>query len=270
RRVLSFSSAPLLDPDRRPAGGIIVFRDVTGRREVDRLKDEVLSIASHDLKQPASVLLVLAQLLQRRLKRGVIGLEEVADGLGKVVDQAGRLIDMLNLLLDFSRAEAGRFEIVPAPTDLAALARRVVEAVGATTDRHRLALRAPPRADGLWDEQRLEQLLQNLVANAVKYSPEGGPVEVAIEARDEHALVTVRDEGLGLAPDELPHVFERFYRAGATGRLEGSGLGLHICQTIAAAHGARLWAESAGRGRGSTFTLRLPWQAPDASRLTRT
>jgi PAS domain S-box-containing protein len=261
-RVLSFSSAPLLDADRRPTGGIIVIRDVTGRREVERLKDEVLSIASHDLRQPAAVLLGRAQLLQRRIARGALDPDDLASGLGTIVGQAGRLIEMLNLLLDFSRAEAGRFEIAPESTDLVGLARRVVEAAEATTDRHRLLLRAPPRADGLWDERRLEQLLQNLVGNAIKYSPEGGEVEVVIEAGDEHALVTVRDEGLGLAPDELERVFERFYRAGSTGRLEGSGLGLHICQTIAAAHGGRLWVESAGVGQGSAFVLRLPWRAP--------
>jgi signal transduction histidine kinase len=208
------------------------------------------------------VLLLRAQLLERRLRLGALGVDDVAEGLGMIVGQASHLIEMLNLLLDFSRVEAGRFEIAPAPTDLVTLARGVVEGAAATTDRHKLVLRAPPRAEGLWDERRLEQLIQNLVGNAIKYSPEGGLVEVVIEAREDHALLTVRDHGLGLSAEELPRVFERFFRAGAAGRLEGSGLGLHISQTIAAAHGGRLWAESAGPGQGSAFSLRLPWQAP--------
>jgi signal transduction histidine kinase len=258
RRVLSYSCGPVRDPGGRPAGGVIVFRDVTGRREVERLKDEVLSIASHDLKTPATVIKLRAQLLRRKVTAKTATLEEVGAGLDTVIQQADRIVGLLKLLLDFSRLEAGRFVLERGPVDLAAAVGAVAEEIGATTDRHRLVVRAPGPVMGEWDEWRLREVLMNLLSNAVKYSPEGGTIEVVVEAAAGGATVRVRDQGVGLPAEELAHVFERFYRATGTRRLEGSGLGLYICQAIVAAHGGRIWAESDGPGRGCAFCFCLP------------
>jgi len=111
---------------------------------------------------------------------------------------------------------------------------------------------------GVWDVQQLEQLFHNLLSNALKYSPDGGVVEVTIEADEAEVTIRVRDEGVGIQPEELPRLFDRFFRAEGVRKLEGSGLGLYICQRIVAAHGGRLWAESEGIGRGSVFTFILP------------
>jgi signal transduction histidine kinase len=110
----------------------------------------------------------------------------------------------------------------------------------------------------MWDAGRLEQVLQNLVTNAIKYAPGGGPIEISVEADAQQVTVSVRDQGLGIAAEELPQVFERFYRVAGTRGLEGSGLGLYICQGIVSAHGGRIWANSDGPGRGSTFGFSLP------------
>ncbi|HEV8634276.1 MAG TPA: ATP-binding protein, partial [Chloroflexota bacterium] len=263
RRALGFSCGPLRDPAGRPAGGVVVFRDVTGRREVERLKDEVLAMASHDLKTPATVIKLQAQMLRRKVGTGSATPEQLGAGLDTVVQQADRMVELLKLLLDFSRLEAGRLGLERSPVDLVAVAGAAVEEVQAMTDRHRLVVRAPAAVPGAWDELRLKEVLTNLLTNAVKYSPDGGAIEVAVEADERNATVRVRDQGVGLRPEELPRIFERFYRAAGTRRLEGSGLGLHICQAIVAAHGGRIWAESEGPGRGSTFCFAVPGAASD-------
>ena len=265
RRVLSFSCSPLREPGSGLAGGAIVFRDVTERRAVERLKDEILSIASHDLRTPLTVVKGHAQILQRQIAGGRANADTIAKGLSMIVQQTDRVIELLALLLDLSRLEAGRLELRRDRTDLAALTRSVIEGIRTTTDRHRLVLRAPSRLIGNWDERRLERVLHNLLANAVKYSPSGGTIEVKIEASAEGVTVCVRDEGTGLAPDQLAQIFERFYQAESTQRLEGAGLGLYICQGIIAAHGGRIWAESDGLGLGSRFYFSLPRTAKTRS-----
>lgn len=259
RRVLSFSCAPLLRPGGDPAGGVVVFRDVTERRAVQRLKDEILSIASHDLRTPLTAIKGRAQLLQRRLASGRATPSEIEEGLSTVTRQVDRVIDLLALLLDLSRLEAGRLDLHRSRIDLIALVSGVIDSVQATADRHHLVLRGPEYVEGNWDERRLEQVLRNLLTNAVKYSPGGGIVELTVEADTAGVIVRVRDEGVGLSDDELAHVFERFYRAEGTRRLEGTGLGLYICQGIIAAHGGHIWAESAGRGHGTQISFRLPY-----------
>jgi signal transduction histidine kinase len=123
---------------------------------------------------------------------------------------------------------------------------------------HRIEVKAPARVKGVWDAARLQQVLQNLMTNAIKYAPEGGEVRVAVKADARQVTVSVRDRGLGIAPEELPQLFERFYRVARTRGLEGSGLGLYICQGIISAHGGRIWAASEGLGLGSTFAFSLP------------
>jgi signal transduction histidine kinase len=198
------------------------------------------------------------QLLSRRLRSGQLDVQAVIGGLDEIRGQVDRTVEQLRLLFDVARLQIGQLPLQREPIDLTALVGAVVDEVGATTDRHLLTLTGPPGVVGCWDEWRLREVLQNLLTNAVKYSPDGGPIDLTIEVDAESAGVRVRDRGVGLAADELPNVFERFYRASGTRRLEGSGLGLYICRTIVDAHGGRIWAESDGPGLGSTFCFRLP------------
>jgi two-component system sensor histidine kinase VicK len=111
---------------------------------------------------------------------------------------------------------------------------------------------------GQWDATRVEQVLNNLVGNAVKYSPEGGKITIRGQVLDQQVLLQIQDEGLGIPPEALSHLFERFYRAVNVGMIGGTGLGLYISHQLAVAHGGTLWPESAGVGKGSTFSLCLP------------
>jgi signal transduction histidine kinase len=174
-----------------------------------------------------------------------------------MVDQTDRLSKMLNLLLDLSRVEAGRLDLHLEPTDLMLLIRRVVMSVQALSPKHSIQVHGPERVDGVWDPARLEQVLQNLLTNAIKYSPDAGNVTIQVSADADQVQVSVRDEGLGIPSEELPQVFDRFYRVARTCGLEGSGLGLYVCQGIIAAHGGRIWAASDGPGLGSAFTFSL-------------
>jgi signal transduction histidine kinase len=180
------------------------------------------------------------------------------EGLVTIVGQANRLAKLLALVFDLSQIESGRFQIERAPVDLRLLITTLIASVQKTTGRHQLTLRAPPAVTGDWDEGRLQQVVGNLLTNAVKYSPNGGPIAVRILMNKQTVTVRLRDHGVGLSPEDALHVFERFYRAVGIRQLEGTGLGLYICQSIVTAHGGRIWAESAGPGQGSFFCFTLP------------
>ncbi len=258
RRSLSFRATPLHDNLGEFNGGVIVFRDVTTEREVERFKDDMFSMASHDLKTPATVIKAQAQLLKRQFRAGSADNEDVEEGLAMIADQADRLSKLLNLLLDLSRIEAGRLELDLAPTDLRAMLSNMARAIQSTTEKHHIRVHAPHGVIGHWDTRRLEEVVQNLISNAVKYSPDGGTIDVLLETSDQNATVLVRDRGIGIASEDVSRVFERFYRGQDIRRLEGTGLGLYICQAIITAHGGRVWATSPGPGQGSTFGFSLP------------
>lgn len=257
RRVLSFSSAPIADASEGQAGGVVIIRDVTTERDIARLRDDLLSIASHDLRTPATVLKIQAQLLQRELGREIAANDKVAERVQMMVDQTDRLANMLNLLLDLTRVEAGRLDLRLEQTDLVPLVRRMVAAVQALTARHTIRVHAPRRLVGKFDAARLEQVFQNLLTNAIKYAPGGGKIDVTLRAEGGEVTVSVRDQGLGIPAEDLPHLFSRFYRVARTRGFEGSGLGLYVCHGIVAAHGGRIWATLDGPGEGSTFWFTL-------------
>jgi signal transduction histidine kinase len=260
RRVLSFSSAPLADQTGAFAGGVVVIHDVTTQRDVARLTEELLSIASHDLRTPTTVLKVQAQLMQRELRKDTqeVDRSRLLERVEMILDQTNRLSGMLNLLLDLSRVEAGRLDLNLEEVDLVRLIRHVATGVQALSTRHTIRLFAPLQLCGEWDAARLEQVVQNLLTNAIKYAPEGRNIDIGVSANADDVTISVRDEGLGIAADQLPQLFERFYRVATTRGLEGSGLGLYVCQGITSAHGGRIWAASEGPGRGSTFSFTLP------------
>ena len=265
QHILNFRATPLYHSESVYNGGVIVFRDVTAERLVERFKDEMFSIASHDLRTPATVIKAQAQWLKRRFNAGKAAHDDMEEGLTMIADQADRLSKLLNLLLDLSRIEAGRLQLDLAPVDLRGILISMARALQATTDSHLIEVHAPVGVIGHWDQRRVEEVVQNLLNNAVKYSPVGGRVEVRLSSEAGQAVVSVSDSGIGLSAEDAPHVFERFYRGHNDRRLEGTGLGLYICHAIVTAHGGRIWAESGGIGHGSTFAFALPLTNPAAA-----
>jgi signal transduction histidine kinase/DNA-binding response OmpR family regulator len=247
---------------RRAAASVDNARLYEEAREAIRMRDAFLSIASHELKTPLTSLYLHVELLKRRLSRnGGMG-EKEQESLEGVAQQAKRLNKMIELLLDLSRIESGQLEIERQPVDLTLLTGRIVEEVQRTLELHTLEFSAPPEPVVIeGDETRLEQVVQNLVQNAIKYSPEGGAVAVRIERAGGRVTLAVRDEGIGIPAQALPNLFNPFYRAEhASARgIGGLGLGLHVVHHIVRAHEGSISVDSK-QGGGSTFVVELPVQ----------
>ena len=212
-------------------------------------------MVTHDLKTPLTSIKGLAQLMLRRQAFNPQALETI-------VGQSNHLERLINDLLDVARMEAGRLDLQLAPVDLGQLAQLATAQAQATTTRHtiRVEIAEQPMIHA-WDGDRIRQILINLLTNAIKYSPDGGEVvvRVADDPEGQQATVSVIDGGLGIAPDILPRLFSRFYRAEASLTAgEGLGLGLYISRSLVVAHGGRIWVDSTP-GAGSTFTFTLPY-----------
>jgi PAS domain S-box-containing protein len=263
------NGAPLRDQHGRLTGGVAVFQDISPIKELERQKDAFLAAASHDLKNPLTAIKARAQILQRQVGR-LPGPEggRISDGLRAIDQTATRLTAMINELLDVARLQMGRPLLLDRqPTDLEEIARQVVSELQPATDRHDLEIAAPAqRKLGLWDRARLERVVTNLVSNAIKFSPEGGRVTLVVREEDRNGepwvALEVHDEGIGIPAEDVPRIFERFYRgSNVAGAIEGTGLGLTGSRHIAEQHGGELLVASE-QGKGSVFTLMLPARMP--------
>jgi signal transduction histidine kinase len=224
------------------------------------VRDQFVAIAAHELKTPLTALLGNSQLMMRRMQRSGTLTERDERALQQIVSQSNRLHRLIETLLDISRADQGAIELTCTPLDLATVARRVVAEIAPGLERH--TIETPAEGEPLLvygDELRLEQVLYNLITNAVKYMPNGGMVRVKLLAEAERAGIAVVDEGLGIPAEAVPHLFERYYRAANVNHrhISGIGLGLAVVQQIVRLHGGTITVESA-EGAGSTFTIRLP------------
>ncbi|MBI3969161.1 MAG: GAF domain-containing protein, partial [Chloroflexi bacterium] len=269
RLELTMSAAPLRDGRGQIAGAVSVFRDAAPLREAERAKDQFLSIASHELKTPLTSLKGFAQLLQRALLQpDQIDRARAIRYSESVLRQSDRLAELVNDLLDVSRIQSGRLELDRRLTDLARLAGDVLDRCrgqststsGRSGRQHEFVLDVPPEPlTGCWDESRLDQVLTNLVTNAIKYSPDGGEIRVRLWREDDEARVSVSDQGIGIPNDQFEGLFLPFARArnAQAQHFSGFGLGLYISRDIALRHGGRLWVASV-EGEGSTFYLALP------------
>ncbi len=254
---------------------IAAVRDVSERKVIEhrallyerardevRVRDEFLSIAAHEFKTPIATLRLQAEVLVRALAQS--GHESLATRqkpVRAIHRQTLRLARLVQGLLDVTHITAGRLLLRPEDVDLAAVVREAAERWRETLARANcpLRLRAGESIPGQWDRMRLEQIIDNLVGNAMKYAA-GTPVEVVAEADSAAAHIIVRDEGIGIAPEDQRRIFERFERAVPTRHYGGFGLGLWIVRNIVEAFGGEIRVSSAP-GRGSTFDVMLPRSA---------
>lgn len=224
-----------------------------------RQRDEFVSVAAHELRTPITALSGQAQLLQRRLARdGGLDPERVAQALAMVTGQAVKLSRLVGQLLDVTRLHAGGLRLERQPTDLAALVQQAAAAARLLSQRHTIAVVCPAALAAKIDPDRLEQVLTNLLDNAMKYSPAGGTIELTLGAAPPDAVeLAVRDHGLGIAPEKRGQIFECFYQAHDGGHRGGLGLGLFISRQIVELHGGEIHAEFPPDG-GTRFVVRLP------------
>ena len=248
---VSVTAAPM-DAAPRPPLAVVVLRDITNARRVDEMRDEFLATAAHELKTPLAVIKAYAQLVQRRAPGEVQALGVVQRQVDKMTRMVQHLLDSSRLRLD---AAAGPAE----PFDVVALAAETVERFRAVAPDHVLTQLGDGPLVVTGDRERLARVLQSLLDNAIRFSPRGGPVVATVSAQDSLAVVSVRDQGVGIPPDRQARVFERYYRAhaGTPDDYGGLGLSLDMSREIVARHGGRMWFDSAPE-QGSAFYFSVP------------
>ena len=228
--------------------------DIERAREIDRAKSEFIALASHELRTPLTGIVGFSQLLTTRLESQ----SEEHEWAGHVHDESRRLSRLVDDMLDVSRIEAGKLEVTIEPVVLVEVVRQAVATVGAPSTTHPVEISGDESLLVLVDRDRLVQVVANLVENALKYSPDGGRITIECARRDDRVAVSVADEGLGVPPESLEHLFERFHRVDSPDRLgiHGTGPGLYVVRELVEAMGGEVGVESSA-GAGSTFTIML-------------
>jgi signal transduction histidine kinase len=255
KRSLAVVPTPLY-VDGKEEGSVLVFRDVTAKRELERMKSEFLSMVSHELKTPITTIGAFLELLLVR----DFAPERRTHFLSICQDECQRLHNLIDQLLHLTRLEAGKFVLQSQRAPLAPLIRDCLPAFAETSTKHDYVL-VEPLADPVldMDPMLITQAVTNLLSNATKYSPAGGLVEIGLEVDGREAIFWVRDQGVGIEAEKLPFIFEKFYRVdnSLTRETGGTGLGLANVKHIAKAHGGRAWVQSTS-GVGSQFFVALP------------
>lgn len=254
RRWVQVSATRLPDGERT----LVLLQDVTDLRRAEAARRDFVANVSHELRTPVAALKALVETLEA----GALEDPEAGpDFLRRMHVEVDGLAQLVTELLELARAEAGKLELDLAPCQPGELLREAVERTRPYAERLGLQVRlahAPePEVDVDADARRISQVLSNLLANAVKFSPPGGRIEAGARSVDGWVQFWVADTGVGIQPDQLVRVFERFYKTDPARTGSGTGLGLAICKHIVHAHGGSIWAESGGQGRGATFAFTL-------------
>lgn len=251
-RVVAY---PLLSD--RLTGVLLLFQDLTEVRNLQAVRREFVANVSHELKTPLASIKAIVETLQN----GALDEKEVAgDFVSKINDEVNSMIEMVSELLELSRIEMGKAELKLEPVNLNTLIRDTIIRLGTQAERQQLTVTMEP-ALGLppvsADKEMVGEVVTNILQNAIKFTPPGGKVKVHTGVEGGEVVVSISDTGIGIGPKDLPHIFERFYKADKARNSAGTGLGLSIAKHVIQVHGGRIWVESEP-GKGSTFTFTLP------------
>jgi signal transduction histidine kinase len=267
---VEYSANPLLE-EGIISGMVVAFQDVSERRRLERMKDEFISTVSHELRTPltslrASLGLITSGTLDKRP-------EKQRQMLDMAIGNCDRLIRLVNDILDFEKVEKGKLPLDRQPVEAIDLLRRAADVAYTAASQVHITVRVDAaHVQVLCDEERILQVLNELVANAIKFSPPDTAIRLSAQPGKENSdgsdevCFTVEDEGRGIAAEKLERIFERFQQGDASDSraLGGTGLGLALCRSIVEQHGGRIWAESAP-GKGSQFHFTLPAATKSAS-----
>ncbi|NQW22450.1 MAG: response regulator [SAR202 cluster bacterium] len=253
------NATPVYSQNQRITGAIAVVQDMTPLEEVEKLRSEFLGIVSHELRTPLTAIKGSAATVLGSQRP--ISTDEYTEFFSIIDEQADRLRDLVDNLLDMTRIEAGSLTVAPEPIDLGQVLEEARTNFICSGGNQELRTNLPadiPLVSG--DRRRISQVMSNLLGNAAKFSPATKPITVDVEYDAVHATIRVRDQGRGIPKDKTHQLFRKFSRVHDDGgrNLSGSGLGLAICKGIVEAHGGRIWVESAGNGKGATFSFTLP------------
>ncbi len=258
--ILRAAAAPIRDGNEDVVAAVLVLEDMTKEYEIDRMKSEFVSLASHQLKTPLTTIRWSAENLLAG-EKGPLTKDQTA-AIAEIHAFAERLSGLVADILNVSHIETGRkFSLNPKPTDIVPVLRDAVQETSDAAAKKGIRIvvdRIPEQFMRMADTNKIKEVFLNLIGNAIKYTPVGGVVEVFIERIGDEDVVAVRDEGIGIPKEEQSRIFERFYRASnVESDIEGTGLGLYIAKAIIERHSGRIWFDSA-EGNGTTFHVALP------------
>ncbi|AFZ03826.1 response regulator [Calothrix sp. PCC 6303] len=287
-RWISANGYPLSDGSDDIKGGIVVFRDITERKRseierdrilqleqaarteaerANRVKDEFLAVLSHELRSPLNPILGWTKLLQTRQ----FDADQTAKALATIERNAKLQTELIDDLLDIAKILRGKLNLNVAPVNLKLIIEAALDTVStaATAKSILIEARVPPIGQVLGDATRLQQVIWNLISNAIKFTPSGGRIDIRLQNVDDHAQLTFTDTGKGINPDFIPHIFEAFRQEdfSVTRKHGGLGLGLAIVYSLVELHGGTISAASLGEGQGATFTVRLPLLKDDSQQI---
>jgi K+-sensing histidine kinase KdpD len=249
--------APLVSVGGNLLNIIATVRDITRFREAEELKSTFISVISHELKTPVALIKGYVGTLRREDANW--DREIVKDSLAVIEEETDRLTGLIENLLDASRLQAGGLSISLSDVALNVVAERIAKRFQTQSAIHNIIVDFPenfPIVSG--DETRLEQVLSNLVSNGIKYSPQGGEIRISGQVRQAQVIVCASDDGPGVAPEDIPHIFDRFYRSSNAKRTtKGAGLGLYLARAVIEAHGGRIWVDPRP-GDGARICFSIP------------
>jgi two-component system phosphate regulon sensor histidine kinase PhoR len=264
-RILDAQAAPVFG-ERHEAGGVVlVLHDISEIRRLEKVRAEFVANVSHELKTPVTAVKGFAETLLEGALYNPAACEEF---VGIIAEEAERLNRLITDLLSLSRIESREMKLQLETLELGAAIKRIADKIRPRFQKRELVLVVSMPGHPVLvraDHDRVEQVLTNLLENSLMYTPSGGRVDVGVQEERDQVLVSVKDTGIGIPPDDLPRIFERFYRVdrARSRKLGGTGLGLAIIKHIVEAHGGRVWVQSE-LGRGSTFYFTLPGNGPAA------
>jgi PAS domain S-box-containing protein len=254
---VSLTISPIKDPQGNIIGLSKIARDVTERKLDENRKNDFIGMVSHELKTPLTSLTAIIQVATAKLKNS----DDVflASAMEKASIQVRKMIGMINGFLNISRLEAGKIMVDKQTFDLDELLNEILEETDIIVTTHQITLSDCSCVKVHADREKISSVISNFISNAVKYSPKGKLIEINCKLQDNEVILSVKDEGMGIAPHDLDKIFDRYYRVEAnhTQHISGFGIGLYLSAEIIKRHGGRIWAESE-IGKGSTFYFSLP------------
>lgn len=245
----------------RLTGVLLLFQDFTEVHNLQAVRRDFIANVSHEFKTPLAAIKAIVETLE---DGAIDNKEDALDFLVKINEEVDAMIKMVNSLIELSRIEMGKADLNIELLNLNTIIREAITRLSPIAERRHISVTSEP-ALGLplvpADKQMINEVVTNIIQNAIKFTPEGGKIKARTWIQDEMAMVNISDNGIGIGQEDLPHIFERFYKADKSRNTEGTGLGLAIARHIVQVHGGKIWVESE-IGKGTTFTFTLPASPP--------